>query len=547
MTVSNRFVSPRFSCAAAFAALLVATACSDHDHGPGADHDHGATGDDRDAAASEGPEPWAVTAWGELYEIFPEVDPLVAGEAAPAHTHVTVLDGFTPLAEGEVAIVLRDAAGGEEVFGSTEARRPGIFGIEVRPARAGEYELLFRVDAAAGREEIAGGRVRVGDATEPGGLLAAAPLTARAEEAAAAAGGEEIPFLKEQQWKTRFATAWAEEGELAPARVAPARVVTAPGGDRTITAPADGVVRARPFPHVGLELRTGAPLFALTPRLDPEQSLAALESELAGAEAELALATAEARRARELAASGVGALADRDEAEAHLAVASARAEAARHDVATARGARGGEADTAEALRIGAPFDGAVAEVAVSAGQAVEAGDVLGRFVATGATWLEAWLAPEAAADLRPGELRVSLDTGGAVAGAEWTDLQARLVALSPALDAGSGRRTVLIELAQPLAAVAVGQSLEVELAAGEALRGVVVPRDAVVDDADVSVVYVQVSGETMLRREVEVVARAGDRCLIRGVAPGERLVVVGGTAVRRSALVSSGVGEAHVH
>ncbi|GMU66838.1 MAG: hypothetical protein AMXMBFR36_31120 [Acidobacteriota bacterium] len=536
----DRFVFSRFALAAALAALPFASACSDHDHGTDGDHDHG-------AASAEGPEPWAVTAWGELYEIFPEIDPLVAGAVAVSHTHVTTLADFSPLATGEVSIVLRDAAGGEETFRATQAKRPGIFGIELRPARSGEYELLFRVDAAPGREEIAGGRVRVGDSTDPGGLVAPPPLTAVAEAAAAATGGSEVPFLKEQQWKIPFATAWAREDELAGTRSAPARVIAAPGGDRRITAPADGVVRARPFPHSGLELGAGAPLFTLTPRLDPEQSLAALDAELAGAEAELALAATEARRARELAASGVGSVADRDEAEARLAVATAHAEAARRDVATARRARGGAADAGESLTVRAPFAGAVAEIAISAGQAVEAGDELARFVATDATWIEAWLTPEAATDLRPGATRISLDTGGDAPGAEWTDLAARLVAVSPALDATSGRRTVLLELAEPLRALAVDQSLEVELATGDVARGVVVPREAVVDDAGVPVVYVQPSGEMMLRREVTVLARAGDRCLVRGVAPGERVVTIGGAAVRRSSLVSSGVGEAHVH
>lgn len=541
MAVVRNLETVRLLAATAFAAaLLVLPACSDHDHGPGGDHDHG-------AASAEGPEPWAVTAWGELYEIFPEIDPLVAGEAAQSHTHVTTLADFSPLTAGDVAIVLRDAAGGEEVFRATEAKRPGIFGIEVRPARAGEYELLFRVDAAPGREEIAGGRVRVGDSTDPGGLVAPPPATAAAEAAAATAGGSEIPFLKEQQWKTSFATAWAREDNLAATRVAPGRVVAPPGGDRTITAPADGVVQARPFPHAGLELGAGSTLFTLTPRLDPERSLAALEGELAGAEAELALATTEAKRARDLAASGIGSVADRDQAEARLAVATAHAEAARRDVATARRARGGALDAGEALTVRAPFAGAVAEVAVSAGQAVEAGDELARFVATDATWIEAWLTPEAAIDLRPGATRISVGTGGDAAGAEWTDLAARLVAVAPALDAASGRRTVLLELAEPLRALAVDQSIEVELATGRAERGVVVPREAVVDDAGVAVVFVQPGGETMLRREVTILARAGDRCLVRGVLPGERVVTVGGAAVRRASLVSSGVGEAHVH
>lgn len=512
----------------------VISGCS-HDHDGESAHSHG----EPDAS-----EPWAVTAWGEVYEIFPEIDPLVAGQAAESHTHVTALADFSALETGEVAIVLRDPAGGEEVFRSTQAKRPGIFAIQVSPKKAGEFELLFRVDAAPGREEIAGGRVRVGDAAGPGGLVAPPALTAAAEQAASTAGGEEISFLKEQQWKTPFATAWTVAGELAATQIAPARVVSRPGGDRRITAPADGIVQPTPFPHAGLELSAGAALFALTPRLDPERSLAALEGEVASAEAELTLATTEAKRARELAQGGVIAVAEMETAEARLAVATAHAEAKRRDAATARRARGGTAGDSEAVVVRAPFDGAVAEVAVSAGQAVEAGDELGRFVAGGAPWVEAWLAPEAVAGLELGPTRVSLNAGGST---RLADLAARLVAISPTLDAGTGRRTMLVELEAAQPGVAVGQSLEVELATGRVERGVVVPATAVVDDAGIPVVFVQLSGETMLRREVQVVARAGNLRLVRGISPGERIVIVGGAAVRRSSLVSSGVGEGHVH
>lgn len=530
--------SPRRSPSILVLAVFASSAagCNPHDH-PAA---HA-----RDEAG--GAEPWAVTAWGGVYEIFPEIDPLVAGQSAEAHTHVTALADFSPVSEGSVAIVLRGTDGSEEVFSSDTAKRPGIFSITVTPRATGELDLLFRVDAAAGREEIAGGRVRVGDPSDPGGLVAPPAPTARAQEAGNAAGGEEVSFLKEQQWKTAFATAWATESELAAARTAPARVVARPGGDRTLTAPADGVVLASPFPHAGSRLEAGQAVFALTPRLDPERSLAALEGELAGAEAELELARSEAERARELAEGGVVSIAERQRAEAALAVATAHAESARRDVATSRIARGGGGGPGEAVLIGAPFGGAVADVHVSAGQAVAAGDELGRFVASGPPWIEAWLAPEAVVGLEPGPTRVSLSTGSGAPPAPWSNLPARLVGISPALDATTGRRTLLLELASEPPALAIGQSLEVELQAGAPRRGVVVPATAVVDDAGVAVVYVQTEGETMRRREVRLLARAGDQRLVEGIVPGERVVVVGGAAVRRSSMVSTGVGEGHVH
>ncbi len=208
----------------AMVTLVGSSACSRDDNGHDAAHSD---------ATSPVSEPWAVTAWGALYEIFPEVDPLVVGQTAESHTHVTALADFSPLTAGDVSVVLRGADGVEQSFRANEAKRPGIFAIQITPTSVGEFQLLFRVGAAAGREEIAGGRVRVGGAADPGGLVTPPPLTERAQRAATAAGGEEISFLKEQQWKTPFATEWALDGAISATRVAPARVVARPGGDRT--------------------------------------------------------------------------------------------------------------------------------------------------------------------------------------------------------------------------------------------------------------------------------------------------------------------------
>ena len=61
-------------------------------------------------------ESWAVTAWGQRYEVFAETDALVAGRAATSNAHVTVLADFSPLKAGAVSAVLRDAGGRQEVF-----------------------------------------------------------------------------------------------------------------------------------------------------------------------------------------------------------------------------------------------------------------------------------------------------------------------------------------------------------------------------------------------------------------------------------------------
>ena len=60
-------------------------------------------------------------------------------------------------------------------------------------------------------------------------------------------------------------------------------------------------------------------------------------------------------------------------------------------------------------------------------------------------------------------------------------------------------------------------------------------------------VYIQLDGESFARQEIDVRMRQGGLLLVEGLTHGQRLVTVGGAAIRRSALVSSGVGEGHVH
>jgi RND family efflux transporter MFP subunit len=531
MRSSGRRSGIEWNAAGAVLAALVALAAAacggdDHEHGAEAGHSH-------DAAAEA--EPWAVTAWGELYEIFPEIDPLVAGRVAESHTHVTVLEGFAPLTEGRVAIVLRADDGDEQVFEQRTAKRPGIFGVEVAPARVGEFELLFRVDAAAGSEEIAGGRVRVGDDSSPGG-----PIDAPEPPA------DEISFLKEQQWKVPFATRWAAAGELRPGITAPARIVPRPGGDRVLTAPASGRLEGEPWPYPGLAVRRGATLFRLLPRLDEDVSLAEREASVAALEAELVPATARAERALRLADEGVVSREEAEIATGERDALAARLAGARRDVETFRHARTGGAGSGETLAVTAPFDGVVAVVEATPGQSVDAGAAVAHFVAAGNWWLELALAPRAAAALEPGPIELALRPRGG----ETIALEAgaaRLVSIAPEIDPASGRVIALAELPAGLGGLSAGEPVEAELAGGAARRGVVVPAAALVDDAGVPVVYVQSSGEGFVRREVRIVVRRAERALIEGVEPGERVVTVGGSAIRRSTLAGAGVGEGHVH
>lgn len=501
------------------------------------------------AEAAE-PEPWSVTAWSEHYELFAETEPLVAGQKALSHAHFTYMPDFSALSEGSVTGVLRGEDGREESFEAPKASRPGIFNVVFTPAQTGTYDLIYRVRNNKATEEVAAGQVKVGTAAEPGGLF-----EAPSEPAGAAPTGEPISFLKEQQWRTEFATDVAREGKLQKSLRATGSVLPASGGEITLTAPADGIVGAARWPHLGMEVARGAALFVLSPRIAADRSRAELEADVVELEAELGTAKARLERLRGLLAVEAASRRDVEEAEAKVKALSARREAARREqgaTAAARGVGGGGGAGAagggpESFRISTPIAGRVAEVAVSPGQFVAAGTALGRIVRDSPVWLSLALLPEQAATLgeAPAGLTVRRWEGEdplVIAGQDF-----RLVSRAPELDTKTGTVAVILEVRRGVELLRLGSRVEAEILLADELSGIVIPASTLVDDSGTEVVYVQLSGEAFERREVRVEARQGALALVRGLVVGERLATRGGNAIRRSSLLGSGAVEGHVH
>jgi cobalt-zinc-cadmium efflux system membrane fusion protein len=521
-------------------ALLGLPAC-ERPHEEGEEHAHAGEGGDH--AHEEEAEGWSVTAWSEHYELFAETDPLIAGREAPSHAHFTYLPDFSALNEGSVTGILRAPDGREESFVAPQPLRAGIFNVVLKPSREGTYDLIFRVRNRKANEDIKAGRVRVGSEESPG-RLEQLPPGAPDEEAAA---GEPVGFLKEQQWRTEFATAWTLQGSLQRAIRAPGRVLPAAGGEATLTAPVDGVVTAARWPHPGLDVGRGTPLFLLTPRVAADQSIAGLKADVTELEAELETARARLARLRDLLAVEAASRRDVEEAETRVTTLSARLGAARGERAAASAIRGGAPGGPESFRITSPIAGRVAEVAVSPGQFVTAGESLGRVIRTAPVWIELALQSDQAAALTqaPAGLSVRRWAGEAPFPIPGEDL--RLVSRSPEIDASAGTVPVLLEVRRSADLLRLGSRIETEVLLPGDLTGIVIPSSSLIDDSGVEVVYVQLGGESFERREVRIEARQGELALVHGLVSGERIVTRGGHAIRRSSLLGSGAVEGHVH
>lgn len=485
-------------------------------------------------------EGWSVTAWGTHFEVFPEVEPLIAGETAVAHTHVTRLDGFAPLVDGAVEIVLSGASG-EQVFGADRPVRPGIFAVKVEPSSPGEFGLSFRIRGPEGPEEIRAGTVRVGTAAEPGGLVAAP-----APEAASDAG-EPLTFLKEQQWRSAFATAWVRPGRLARSVAGLARVRPPAGGEITVTSPVDGVVLpasgSRSWPFAGLRVDRDSPIFQVVPRAAADRSLAALEADLAISTAELAAARARLARLEELLGLEAASRREVEEAQVKVETLDSRHAAAARDLEAARSSR--EGGTAGGLALRAPFAGEIARVSVTPGATVAAAEALARLVSTDAVWIEIAASPAGARQIAEEGVRGVVLTDPEV-GSTRIEEGVRLVSVAPETSPETGTVAVLLEVPSA-AGLVLGTTLEARVLCDRERQGIVVPASALVDDAGVAVVYLQLSGESFARQEVHVLERQGDLLLVDHLVPGQRLVSTGGEAIRRSSLMAGGEVQGHVH
>jgi membrane fusion protein (multidrug efflux system) len=292
-----------------------------------------------------------------------------------------------------------------------------------------------------------------------------------------------------------------------------------------LTAPLDGVVATSSRLHVGLSVARGAPVVELRPRATSGRSFAGIESESKLADERLV-------RLEELFAVEAVSRAELDRARAHAATLRAELDAVR--------------GTGRTVPVAAPFSGSIAEIMVTPGEAVAAGASLARLVQTDPLWVEVGLRPEVAGTLGSSPAGLVIQGGPGQAPISFGARSVRLVSRAPEVDRTTGLVQTVIEV-RGAEGLRVGTAVQAEVLLPGQRTGIVVPAEAIVDDAGVPVVYLQPEGESFVRREIRIIGRQGDRVLVEGLGRADRFVTRGAAAIRRSAQMSSGAVEGHVH
>lgn len=479
-----------------------------------------------------------VTRWSARSELFMEYPELQVGNSSRFAVHLTDLASFRPLEAGRVAIELDHGDGTAERFAVDAPGQPGIFGITVRPERAGTPSLAVRVQSPGLQDLHQLGLVRV--------LGKSASLDSLGSGSDRADATATIAFLKEQQWTMEFATQLVEGSVMQQSLRVPAVVEPRSGGRLVVTAPVAGRLLAFVrMPGLGAVVQRGELVGEIVPHWSGSPDRTALQLALDEAKVAVEAATRQRQRAERLLA--VGAVPERrlEDAKADEAVALARLTAADQRMAHYEASRRDDPHekSLSSFSVRAHLEGVVTAVYATEGAHVEEGDVLLELAAIEMVHVSAAV-PEARAavlrSLKGAEIELSDGTSvlpvmELVSTGMVVDPQTRTLKATYLVD-NSGRN------------IAIGQSVFVRLFTSHTADAPTVPDSALVDDGGRTVVYVQTGGESFERRQVEIGNRTGqDVQVTAGLRVGERVVSQGAYLLRLSSMSPQAPAHGHVH
>ena len=504
--------------------------------GPAAEADHGHSHGD----AHEHEEKTAqITVWTDRYEVFAEYKAPIAGEATTFITHVSDLVTSEPRREDMVKFVLHQGATTAEHPQAAPAR-PGIYLPGIIFPQAGDWQVTLLIPTDGTNAQVDLGTIKVYADKHA------------ADHADIADAPEGVSFLKEQQWKILSHTEPATRRSLSQRVRLPGRVRSKPGHSAVVTAPISGQLIGVPDQPI---LVPGQPVVAgqLLGLLNPNFSEAAVrvaEAEGAFATAKAGLDQAEAAYARTKRLAVEKAKSERELQESELAVQSARAlhGAAAGLLGTFRqagvaGSTGGPLQ----LELRAPIAGILSGVAAGPGEMLTTGQPVFSVLNPETVWLEASV-PEALAPRLGAAANAILEQSDAPGGfvPVTGDDHGRLLSVGLEVDAATRTVPLLYETSNREGRLRIGQNVTLHVETAQVNDAIVIPESAIVEEGDQPIAFVQISGETFEKREIQTGARdAGFVQVVEGIRQGERVVTKGAYAIRLSTL--TGVIPAHGH
>ncbi|MCL4693473.1 MAG: efflux RND transporter periplasmic adaptor subunit [Candidatus Hydrogenedentes bacterium] len=495
--------------------------------------------------------------WTDRFELFVEHQYPVVNSPVQFITHVTNLETLHPRREGPVTFLIRGPSGENREHTVDEPARAGIYLPDLTFPKVGRWGLALRIPQDGEQYLVDLGTIDV-YADEHAAMEAPDPKSF-----------EGISFLKEQQWKILSETEPVERRPLTERLRLSGVVRPVPGKRALVTPPVEGrmMLAGNELPFLGDVVEEGQVLAVLQPVAASALQTLALELQVKEAEvlgqireAQAALEKADLslNRTRELYEKKAKSAREVEEAEFAQRQAAAELSAARSLMQSYEQAgsdlRTGQAKPSDStglpvLPLKAPINGGIVSVDVAEGEFVRPEKSLFTILDTSSVLIEARV-PES--DLQ--RIRPDLGASYALPGAPDQLMPVvdgaggRFVLLSSEVDGVTRTAPVVYEAPNPDGHLRIGLALTVYVETDHTEDALVIPTSAIMEEEGRNAAYVQLSGETFERRDLELGIRSGDRVeVVAGLDENDRVVTKGAYAVRLASVSSVIPAHGHAH
>jgi len=489
--------------------------------------------------------PTEMTHWSSDFEFFSEFSVADSGNKIKALVHITHLSDFSPFKEGTLIMTFKelDTLKSSEIS-NFKLVQPGILKSEFKLPE-GHYRAIYHVTTANETFDVEAGTLEVEPPDHNNDSDHHAHANRAQEEENDSSPG--LAFLKEQQWKINFATAFAKEDQIFDSIKAYGQVLPKAGNEMIITSPLDGIIVSETWPVAGSIVDAQDIIFFIIPAISQDQSLTAINSKVKTIEAEYRILKPRTEQLKTLLEKGSVSRWEYEDAKTKLGMLLTELTSARLDHKTAQAFRNRENNEREQVHVRAPFDGAIVHVKVTPEQFVSAGTELVHIVKPTPVYLDLSLSLKQVNRLTTNIHGLFLRTSAQQEPHFFPKEDVRFLSTTPGANPETGKLSSLFELNLETMTLPFQSAIEAEVLLIPSGTGIVVPHTALVDDAGRDVIYLQKSGEEFMRKEVRIIKRQGTRVCVTGISAGDRIVTTGGNTLRRLELVGSGGYSGHGH
>jgi cobalt-zinc-cadmium efflux system membrane fusion protein len=508
-----------------FVVLLIVSACQTK--APKAELDHSV----------------ALTQWSEKLEVFMEYQMPTPGEVISFGVHLTDLSDFKPILEGTLELEFAHENSGQSIIARAEQPiRDGIFSPTITFMTPGIYRFIMSLESTKISDRMDLGTIEV---------YSTLPVIQEDEKSSVDA----VSFLKEQQWKMDFNMETAGRRNLTQTLSVPGKIIPAAYRMAKISPPLDGKItldRKISLPKLGDKVQAGDVLAIIEPSLDSFSSSGEyqIEQEMSNSEALLNLAQKELERLKKLEAEDAIPKKRLYEAETDLNIARTNYEKAlnkKEGFQKIKLLPGGEIGSGYYF-IRSPITGRVVDLNYSLGEQVKGGDQIMTVLDDSRVWLEISVFEDDVS-------RVKNSRGGYFMFSDMETTygldkyEGNLTFFGSVIDESTRTVKVIYEITNPEGDFFVGSFITVYLNTAETLNTLVLPKNAVFDSGGSKVCFIQIDGESFEKRVIQL-GIEGQKFVqvLSGLQEGEKIVVVGGFAVKLAAeATGKDVGEGHYH